>query len=40
MNCPLTIENFDITSANNIFLINALLADVLCDSDVILFNLI
>ena len=40
MNCPLAIENFDITSTNNIFFINAMLADVLCNSDVILFNLI
>ena len=40
MNCPLTITNFGITSTSNAFLINAVLADVLCNFDVILFNLI
>ena len=40
MNCPLTITNFGITSTSNAFLINAVLADLLCNFDVILFNLI
>ena len=40
MNCPLIIANFGITSTNHTFLINAILVDVLCNFDVILFNLI
>ena len=38
--CPLTIGNFGFTSTNNafLFLMNAILADVLCNFDVILLN--
>ena len=36
----LTIAKFGITSTKNAFLINAILADALCNFDVILFNLI
>ena len=39
-NCPLTIANFGVTSTNNAFLINVILADVLCNFHVILFYLI
>ena len=34
MNHPLTTANFDIISTNKAFLINAKLADVLCDFDI------
>ena len=40
INCPLTIANFGIISTNNALLINAILADVLCNFYGMLFNLI
>ena len=36
MNCPLTLGKFGITSTKNVFLINATLADLLRNFDVIL----